>query len=78
LTKSGGDADFRGTLMSCYAKCEGFVVVFFPSTKVIFVPLGFCYLAKFLMRQREEHHLVLTAQGGVFFFWSRGECLRKP
>ena len=66
IAESGGDADLRGSLMSCYAKCEGCVVLFFPSTKVIFLPLGFCYLARFLMRQREEHHLVLTAQGGVF------------
>ena len=45
-------------------KCEGCVVLFFPSTKVIFIPLGFCYLARFLMRQHGKHHLVVTGTRG--------------
>ena len=66
IAESGGDADLRGSLTSCYAKCEVVCCTLFPFDQGYFFPLGFCYLARFLTRQREEHHLVLTAQGGVF------------
>ena len=58
--KVRGSVDFRGRLTH---RC---VVLFFPSTKIYFVLLGFCYLARFLMRQHHMHCFNFDlAQGGV-------------
>ena len=46
IAESGGDADLRGSLLSCYAKCEVVCCTLFPFDQGYFCPTGFLLLGK--------------------------------